>query len=162
MFPGLRSRPTGRPRCGGPGGHCRGPALRTGPTLLLFSLGCFSGGAGVLRSVSCQCSGGRRREGGGPPERVAALTSPAQAEPLDQRAVARDVGALQVLQEPAALAHQDEQTTTAVVVVLVLLEVLRQVPDARREHRDLDLGRARVPLARRVLGHDLLLGGGVG
>src|SRR3954454_12195602 len=87
--------------------------------------------------------------------------SPTQAEPLDQRPVARDVGALQVLQQPATLTHEDQQTATAVVVVLVLLEVLGEVLDALREHRDLDLGGARVALAGRVLGHDLLLRCGV-
>src|SRR3954454_14500504 len=87
--------------------------------------------------------------------------SPTQAEPLDQRAVARDVGALQVLQQPTALTDEDQQTPPAVVVVLVLLEVLGEVLDALRQHRDLDLGGARVALAGRVLGHDSLLRCGV-
>src|SRR3954462_10129023 len=87
--------------------------------------------------------------------------SPAQAEPLDQRAVTRDVGALQVLQQPAALTDEDQQTPTAVVVVLVGLEVLGEVLDALREHRDLDLRGTGVALVRGVLGHDALLGGTV-
>jgi hypothetical protein len=36
-------------------------------------------------------------------------------------------------------------------IVLVLTHVLGQVPDARREHRDLDLGRPRVTVVGRVL-----------
>src|SRR5213079_2381428 len=54
---------------------------------------------------------------------------PAQAEPLDERTVALDVGLLQVVEQPAAATDQQQQTTTAVVVVLVLLEVLGQVGD---------------------------------
>src|SRR5699024_12611537 len=70
-------------------------------------------------------------------------SSPADAETLDQRAVALDVDALQVLQEALALTDQQHQTTTGVVIVLVGLEVLGQVVDPMREERDLDLGRDR-------------------
>ena len=70
----------------------------------------------------------------------------AQAEALDQRAVALDVDALQVAQEPAALADQQQQAAAAVVVVLVLTRVLGEVEDALREQRDLDLGGAGVAL----------------
>ena len=42
------------------------------------------------------------------------------------------------------------------VVVLVLAQVLRKVTYAPREHRDLNLGRARVSLVRTVLLNDLL------
>ena len=61
-----------------------------------------------------------------PPERVL-RESAAQAEALDDRAVALDVGLLQVVQQPTALADEQQQATTAVVVVLVLLEVLGEV-----------------------------------
>ena len=47
------------------------------------------------------------------------------------------------------------------VVVLVHLEVLGEVGDALGEHRHLDLGGTGVALMRGVLGHDLLLHGGV-
>src|SRR5215207_8594145 len=89
-------------------------------------------------------------------------TSAAQAETLDDRAVALDLGLLQVVQQPAALTHQQQQATTAVVVVLVLLEVLGEVGDAVAEQRDLDLGGTGVALGRGVLGDDLLLGLRVG
>src|SRR5689334_3359876 len=87
--------------------------------------------------------------------------STAQAEPLDQGAIARDVGLLEVLQQPAPAPDQQQQATPAVVVVLVLPEVLGEVTDALCEHRDLDLRRAGVAFGRCVLGHDLLLDGGV-
>ena len=53
--------------------------------------------------------------------------SAAQAETLDDRAVALDLGLLQVVEQPATLADEEQQPTTAVVVVLVRLEVLGEV-----------------------------------
>src|SRR5690606_12080752 len=85
----------------------------------------------------------------------------AQAELLDEGAVALDVDAPQVTLQAATLADQEEQTTTAVVVVLVLLQVLGEVLDALREQRDLHLGRAGVARLGPVLGNDLLLRGSV-
>src|SRR5690606_12421611 len=85
----------------------------------------------------------------------------AQAEPLDERAVALDVDAAQVTEEAATLTDEEQQTTTAVVVVLVLLEVLGQVLDAPRQQRDLHLGGAGVARVGRVLGDDLLLHCGI-
>src|SRR5919107_4398380 len=90
------------------------------------------------------------------------MTSAAQAETLDDRAVALDLGLLQVVQQPAALAHEEQQPATAVVVVLVHLEVLGEVGDAVAEQRDLHLGGTGVTLGRGVLGDDLLLGLRVG
>jgi hypothetical protein len=68
---------------------------------------------------------------------VDALAS--DTETLNDRAVSVDVSLHQVLQESATLPHQDEQTATTVMVVLVGLQVLRQVLDATRQHRDLYL-----------------------
>src|SRR4051812_29347914 len=88
--------------------------------------------------------------------------SATQAETLDDRAVARDLGLLQVVQQTTALADEQQQATTAVVVVLVRLEVLGQVRDAVAEQRDLHLRRTGVALGRGVLGDDPLLGIRVG
>ena len=52
------------------------------------------------------------------------------AEALDERAVPLDVGGLQVLEQAATLADQQQQAAPAVVVVLVGLQVLGQVRDA--------------------------------
>src|SRR4029078_4455794 len=76
-----------------------------------------------------------------PAERLAA-----QAELLDEGAIALEILALQVVQEAAAPSDELEQATTRVVVVLVRPEVLGQLVDALGQHRDLDLGRARVRL----------------
>src|SRR5581483_2531106 len=70
----------------------------------------------------------------------------AEAELLDEGAVALEILALQVVQEPAAATDQLEQATTRVVVVLVRAQVLGQGVDPLGQHRDLDFGRARVRL----------------
>src|SRR5579884_1105386 len=70
----------------------------------------------------------------------------AEAELLDEGAVALEVRPLQVVQEPAAATDQLEQAATRVVVVLVRAQVLGQGVDPLGQHRDLDLGRARVRL----------------
>ena len=72
-------------------------------------------------------------------------------------AVAVDVGALQVLEQPAALAHQHQQPAARVVVLAVLAQVLGELVDARREQGDLDLGGPGVVLVAAVLADDLLL-----
>src|SRR5690606_31670221 len=88
-------------------------------------------------------------------------SSATQAEALDQRPVALDVGLLEVAEQALALADEQQQATTAVVVVLVLTGVLGQVRDATGEHRDLYIGRAGVALGRAVHLDDLLLHTGV-
>ena len=80
-----------------------------------------------------------------------------QAEAGDDRAVALDVGLLQVVEETTALSHEEQQSPTAVVIVLVLLEVLGEVGDAVAQQRDLDLGGTGVALGQGVLADDLLL-----
>src|SRR3954467_926625 len=71
----------------------------------------------------------------------------AKTELLDQRAIAVDVFPSQVVEQSAAAPHEEQEAATAVMVVLVLAEVLGEVTDAPREHRDLNLGRAGVGLA---------------
>ena len=113
-------------------------------------------------AVEVRPSGPEHGRSGRPDGSAAPRASTAQAETLDDRAVALDVGLVQVVQQPAALADEQQQPTTAVVVVLVRLEVLGQVADAVAQQRDLHLGRAGVALGRGVLGDDLLLGLRVG
>src|ERR671920_48404 len=131
-------------RTSGSGGHYRGPAPRTGRRLAVCGFSC---GGGTTKE--------RPRERGRSPVRGSA----AQAQTLDQRAVALDVLGPQVVQQASALADEEQQATTAVVVVLVLLQVLGEVLDALGQHRDLHLGRTGVALVRCVLGHDLALDG---
>src|SRR3954447_11948723 len=70
----------------------------------------------------------------------------AQAELLDEGAIALEILALQVVQEAPAAPDELEQSTTGVVVVLVRAEVLGQLVAALGQHRDLDFGRAGVRL----------------
>ena len=73
--------------------------------------------------------------------------SPAQAERVDQLAVAVEVLALQVIEQRAALADHLQQATPAVVVLVVVLQVLGQVRDALGQERDLNLRRTGVAWA---------------
>src|SRR5205085_11895698 len=81
----------------------------------------------------------------------------AQAELLDEGAVALEVVLLQVIQEATALPDELEQPPPRVMVVLVGAQMLGQVVDPLRQHRDLHLRRAGVGIAAAVLRDDLLL-----
>src|SRR5215204_1500571 len=82
----------------------------------------------------------RSRAPGGKANRALA----ADAELLDQRAVARLVLALDVVEERAALGDHLQEATPGMVVLGVGLEVLGQVVDAFGQDCDLDLGRPGV------------------
>src|SRR5665648_27521 len=139
-------------RCEAPGPRATTGDRALGPGVCLD--GVVTVAPGHARRLTPDQPGPARARAG--PERSAT-----QTEPFDQGAVAVDVDLLQVAEKATPLADQEEQTTTRVVVVLVLLEVLGEVLDALREHRDLDLRGAGVVRDCRVLGHDALLGGGV-
>src|SRR3954454_8475503 len=128
------------PGCAGAGGPAtRGPPPRT------------DGAGRAARQGFLMCERERTRCP------LPLLVSATQAEALDQRPVPVDVGLAQVVEQAPAAADQLEQPAPAVVVVLVELQVLGQVLDALRQHRDLHLGRPRVAFDRGVLRHDLLL-----
>jgi hypothetical protein len=61
----------------------------------------------------------------------------AESKVLNNLAVSIDVGPLEVIQEPATLAHHFEQPAPAVMIFGVLLEVVGEVVDAFCEDRDL-------------------------
>lgn len=67
-----------------------------------------------------------------------------QSELTDDRAVALNVDAREVIEHAAALTHEHQQASTAVVVLLVDLEMLGEVDDAVGHQRNLDLGRTSV------------------
>src|SRR5580700_11195057 len=70
----------------------------------------------------------------------------AEAELLDEGAVALEVAAAQVVEEAAAAADQHQQTAARVVILGLLAQVLGQMVDALGQQRDLDLGGAHVLL----------------
>src|SRR6185312_2517014 len=82
----------------------------------------------------------------------------AQAELLDEGAVALEIVLLQVVQKATATADELQQPATRVVVVAVRAQMLGQLVDPPGEHRDLHLRRAGVGLAAAVLRDQFLLG----
>ena len=74
----------------------------------------------------------------------AAAGSAAQAEALDQRAVALHVDLGDVFEQTAPASDQQQQPAPRVVVVLVQLEVFGQVSDPLGQQRDLGLRRPGV------------------
>src|SRR4051794_34572974 len=117
---------------------------------------------GILHPVADRCTGqtprAARRDVERPFRRTPCGRSAAEAEALDERAVARDVDVLQVAEQAPALADEQQQATTRVVVVLVQLQVLGEVLDAGGQDGHLHLGGPRVAGVGRVLLDDRLLG----
>src|SRR5437879_13052544 len=70
----------------------------------------------------------------------------AETELVDELPIALQVHALQVLQQAAALADHFQQAALPVVVLGVRPEVIGEAVDPLGEQRDLDRGRARVPV----------------
>src|SRR6187200_1762630 len=92
------------------------------------------------------------------PSRLRSSGLAPETELLDEGPIALEVLALQVVEEPPPAADELQQPAPRVVVLRVRPEVLRQLVDAAREHRDLDLGRTGVLGVRPVLRDQLLLG----
>src|SRR5690606_38216359 len=94
------------------------------------------------------------------PRRISAprreVTSATQAQLLDQALVALVVLALEIVEQAAAAVDQLQEAAAAVVILLVDLEVLGQLLDAGGQQGDLDLRRAGVVGAARVVGNNLL------
>src|SRR5262245_22702598 len=80
-----------------------------------------------------------------------------EAQLLDQFSVRLHILLLEVVQKSPAAPDQLEQAAPRVVVLRMRPEVLRELVDALREERDLDLGRARVGLRAPVAPDDLQL-----
>ena len=68
----------------------------------------------------------------------------AEAEALDELAVAGDVGAREVIEKAAALGDHDDEAAAGVVVLLVGLQVAGQIADALGKEGDLDFDGAGV------------------
>jgi len=68
----------------------------------------------------------------------------AQLELFGDRLVAADIRIGQIIQQTAALADHQQQTTAGAMILLGRLQMLGQMVDAVREQRDLHVGRTRV------------------
>src|SRR5262245_52469627 len=81
----------------------------------------------------------------------------ADAETLDQISVTVRVLGLHVVQEPAALADQLQQTAARMMILRVRLEMVGQVVDAIAQNGDLNFRRPRVGVVSTVVPDDLRL-----
>src|SRR5512134_3345871 len=79
-------------------------------------------------------------------DRISDRGSAAQAQALDQRFVARLVGRLDVVEQPATLGDHLDQSAARMVVLHMHLEVLGQSGDALGEHSHLYIRRSRIAL----------------
>ncbi len=71
---------------------------------------------------------------------LARLTLPAQTEAPYQCAIALDIGASQVVEQPAALADEFEQPAARRVVFGVIAKMFGERADTFTQHCHLDLG----------------------
>src|SRR6478735_10871349 len=81
---------------------------------------------------------------------------PSQTMFCDDAAVTLDVVLADVVEQPASLTDQHQQSPPAVMVLDVDLQVLGEVVDAGGQQRDLHLGRARIGVMQPV-GRDRLV-----
>jgi hypothetical protein len=72
------------------------------------------------------------------------------SQPLNQLGVARGVFALEVIEQPSALAYELEQTAPRVMILRVRLEMFGEVIDAFAEDGDLNLWRTGVTVVLTV------------
>jgi hypothetical protein len=61
----------------------------------------------------------------------------ADAEPVDDGLVPREVAPLEVVEESSTLAYELQQPATGMVILAMCLEVLGQIHDAIRQERNL-------------------------
>jgi hypothetical protein len=73
-----------------------------------------------------------------------------QPETTDKCFVSVEIEALEVIELPATLGNQLQQTTARVVILFVDLEMLGQLTDSNRKQSDLNLRRTGVLLVRGV------------
>jgi hypothetical protein len=116
-----------------------------------------------FRRVSCAGSGEfelsrSRRAGHGFPQAKLLL---ADAEFRDDRLIALGIVFLEVVEQATPLADQHEKAAARAVVFLVRLEVLRQLPNALAQQRDLNFRASGIGCMRTVLVNEgfLLLSG---
>src|SRR5688572_20541901 len=102
-------------------------------------------------AVEINWTGGERPAGDTPPayptvhmRRKASAMLLAQPETIDQPTVFVDVRALEIIEELAPAAHHPQQPAPRMVILDVRLEMLGKVRNARRQQRDLNLGRSGI------------------
>ena len=71
-----------------------------------------------------------------------------QFQLLGDRLITGQVGVMQIVEQPAALADHHQKTTTGGVIFLVALQMLGQMVDALREQGNLHIRRSGIPLVQ--------------
>ena len=74
---------------------------------------------------------------------------------MDYVLVALGIVVLEVVEQATTLADHHQETAAGGVILLVRLEMVRQLADSLAEHRNLDLGTARVFLVGAEPGNDV-------
>jgi hypothetical protein len=80
------------------------------------------------------------------------------SQPLQDRPVPSIIVIAEVIQETPATTDHLKQAPPRMMIFLVQLEMLRQIRDSIRQHRDLDFRRSRVVLVLPVLMNQIELG----
>ena len=81
----------------------------------------------------------------------------AQAEPIDQTLITSDVFSAQVIEQTAAFRHHGHKTATGMNVLAMGPKMVRDLPDALGQHRDLQFSGAGVRFVGSVFPDDSLL-----
>src|SRR3989304_3920704 len=77
-----------------------------------------------------------------------------QAKARDQRSVALDLLACQVVQQPAALSDQDQHAAARMEILAMARQMLLELTDTGCQQGYLPFRRPRIPLTSPKLGHD--------
>ena len=75
----------------------------------------------------------------------------AEPQPSDRRSISLGILLVHVGEQPAALADHLQQPAAAVMIVLIAAQVIGQLVDPLGQNRNLDLGRAGVPVVNPVM-----------
>jgi hypothetical protein len=79
----------------------------------------------------------------------------AQAQPLDQDAIAILIFAAEIGQQPPAATDELKQPSARVVIVRVLLQMFDQLVDTLGQQRNLNLGRTSVAAMDLIISDDI-------
>src|SRR5262245_29689053 len=85
------------------------------------------------------------------------FASPADAEAIDELLIAILVSGLDVIEQPAPLAHHFEQAAPRMIVLVMSLKVLGEIGDPLRQDSDLDFGGTGISRLGGVFLNKLLL-----
>src|SRR5258708_5187665 len=115
-------------------------------------MSCFHGGREAAERRRLKAESNDRNDGHFRLRALSVQLLVSKSEFVDDLPIARQIRALEVIQEAAALADHLQQPATAVMVLGMAAEMIGERVDACAEQCDLDLGRAEVRLMQLVFG----------